>query len=130
MALILDNLKYTKDHEWIKVEGDVVTEGISDYAQNELSDIVMVELPQVGRKVKAGESVGTIEAVKAVAEMYTALSGEVIAVNEEVKMAPDLLNKDPYGKGWIFKVRLSDPAEVASLLSAADYNKLIGEKGH
>ncbi|MEO0226106.1 MAG: glycine cleavage system protein GcvH [candidate division WOR-3 bacterium] len=130
MALVLDNLRYTKDHEWVKVEGDIAIEGITDYAQTELSDIVMVELPQVGRKVKANESVGTIEAVKAVAELYSALSGEVVEVNEEAKNAPDLLNKDPYGQGWLFKIRISDPGELSGLMSAAEYNELIKTKGH
>jgi glycine cleavage system H protein len=130
MVVILDDLKYTKDHEWVKIEGDVGTEGITDYAQNQLSDIVMVELPQVGRKVKAGESVGTIEAVKAVAELYTAVSGEIIAVNEETKTAPDLLNKDPYGKGWLFKIKLSNPSETSGLMTAASYTKLASEAAH
>ncbi len=130
MVAILEDLKYTKDHEWVKIEGDTATEGLTDYAQNELSDIVMIELPQVGRKVKAGESVGTIEAVKAVAELYCALSGEVIAVNEEAKTAPDLVNKDPYGKGWLFKLKFANPEEIKGLLTAADYTKLAAEKAH
>jgi len=130
MVVILEDLMYTKEHEWVKVEGDIATEGITDYAQNELSDIVMVELPQIGRKVKAGESIGTIEAVKAVAEIYTALTGEIVAVNEEAKTAPDLLNKDPYGKGWLFRVKFSNPEEVKGLMNAADYTKLSTEKAH
>ncbi len=128
MSLILEELKYTKDHEWLKIEGEVATVGITDYAQNELSDIVMIELPPIGQQVKASESIGTIEAVKAVAEVYTALSGEIIEVNEAAKAAPDLLNKDPYGQGWLFKLKIADPAELNSLMGAADYNRLIGQK--
>ncbi len=128
MVLVLDDLKYSRDHEWVQIEGDIATEGITDYAQNELSDIVMIELPKVGRRVQAGESIGTIEAVKAVAELYTALSGEVIEVNEEAKNSPDLLNKDPFGKGWLFKIKLTNPTEINNLMNATDYKKLIGEK--
>ncbi len=128
MANIIDGVKYTKDHEWIKIEGDTATEGITDYAQSELSDIVMVEPPKVGRQIKAGEAVGTIEAVKAVSDLYAALSGQVIAVNEAVVKDPSLINKDPYGGGWLFKIKIENQAEVEKLLSPAQYREIIS--GH
>jgi len=128
MVKIPEDLKYTKDHEWIRVEGDVAVEGITDYAQSELSDIVMVELPEVGRVVKLGESIGVIEAVKAVADLYAAVSGEVVAVNEKIVATPQLINQDPYGEGWMVKIRMSNPSELDTILSPEDYQQLIGEK--
>ncbi|RKX69317.1 glycine cleavage system protein GcvH [candidate division WOR-3 bacterium] len=128
MVKIPEDLKYTKDHEWIRVEGDVAVEGITDYAQSELSDIVMVELPEVGRVVKLGESIGVIEAVKAVADLYAAVSGEVVAVNEKIVATPQLINQDPYGEGWMVKIRMSNPSELDTILSSEDYQQLIGEK--
>jgi glycine cleavage system H protein len=128
MANIIDGIKYSKDHEWIKIENDTATEGITDYAQSELSDIVMVEPPKVGRKMKAGEPVGTIEAVKAVSDLYAALSGEVIAVNEAVVKDPALINKDPYGEGWLYKIKIEDPSEIDALLTPQQYKDLIA--GH
>lgn len=125
MANIPQDLKYTKNHEWIKVEEDIATEGITDYAQSELSDIVMIELPQVGRQVKQGEVIGTIEAVKAVADLYAAVSGEIAAVNDQAIQAPDIINKEPYKNGWMIKIKLSDKAELDSLLDARVYQQLI-----
>lgn len=125
MANIIDSVKYTKEHEWLKVEGETAIEGLSDYAQSELSDIVMVELPAVGKKVKAGEPVGTIEAVKAVSDLYAGLSGEVTAVNDKVASDPALINKDPYGEGWLYKIKIEDPKEVDGLLSPEQYKELI-----
>ena len=125
MANVIDGVKYTKEHEWVKIEGDTATEGLSDYAQSELSDIVMVELPAVGKKVKAGEAVGTIEAVKAVSDLYAGLSGEVTQVNDKVVSDPALINKDPYGEGWLYKVKAEDPQEADSLLSPEQYKELI-----
>jgi glycine cleavage system H protein len=125
MAKIPDDLKYAKTHEWVKVAGPEVIIGITDYAQSELSDVVYVELPQPGKLVKTGEPFGTIEAVKAVSDLYAPVSGEITAVNTELKTAPDAVNKDPYGKGWMIKMKLSDPKELDSLLSAADYNQTI-----
>jgi len=125
MANIIDGVKYTKEHEWMKIEGEIATEGLSDYAQSELSDIVMVELPAVGKKVKAGEAVGTIEAVKAVSDLYAGLSGEVTAVNDKVTSDPALINKDPYGEGWLYKIKIEDPREVDGLLSPDQYKELI-----
>lgn len=128
MTKIMDNLKYTKDHEWVKLEGDIAIEGITDYAQSELSDIVMVEPPKVGRKVQTGEAVGTIEAVKAVSDLYAALSGEVLAVNEAVVKDPALINQDPYNRGWLYKIKITNPKEYEGLLTPAQYQELVA--GH
>lgn len=123
-----ENLKYTKEHEWVRVENDSIgVVGITDYAQSELGDIVYVELPQIGKQIKQLEPFGTIEAVKAVSDLFSPLSGEVIEVNEKLKDSPDLINKDPYGEGWIIKIRISDLSELNNLLSAEDYKKLIGK---
>ena len=128
MANVIDGVKYTKEHEWIKIEGDVAVEGLTDYAQSELSDIVMVELPSIGRKTKAGDAIGTIEAVKAVTDIYAGLSGEVTEVNEKVTTDPALVNKDPYGEGWLYKIKIEDVKEVDSLLSPEQYKELIEKK--
>ena len=122
-----DNLKYTKDHEWIRIEGETGTIGITDYAQGELGDVVFVELPPVGKSVKQHDTFGTIEAVKAVSDLYAPMSGSVTDVNAAVAAAPDAVNKDPYGKGWLVKVKLSIPAEAAGLLDAAAYRVLVGK---
>jgi len=123
MSLIPDNLKYTKDHEWAAVEGPVATVGITDHAQRELGDIVFVELPKVGATVKAGESFGTIEAVKTVAELYAPVSGKVTEVNNDLGADAGVINTDPYGKGWIVKIEVSDLGH--ELIDAAAYTKLI-----
>ena len=125
MANVIEGIKYTKDHEWMKIEGDNAVEGLSDYAQSELSDIVMVELPAVGKKIKAGEAVGTIEAVKAVSDLYAGMSGEVTEVNEKVVSDPALINKDPYGEGWLYKIKVEDPKEADNLLTPEQYKELI-----
>lgn len=122
-----ENLKYTKDHEWVMVDGDTGTVGITDYAQGELGDVVFVELPAIGRTVKQGESFGTIEAVKAVSDMYAPLSGSVLEVNKELEKTPEIVNKDPYGKGWMVKIRVANPADLSALLNAAAYKTLIGK---
>ncbi len=124
---IPEDLKYTKEHEWVKIEGEVATVGITDFAQSELSDIVYIEPPTVGQEVIQFEPCGTIEAVKTVADLYSPLSGEVIEVNEELESEPGLINNDPYGLGWIFKIRIKDPEEIKNLLSPDDYKKHIGE---
>ncbi|RKZ23082.1 glycine cleavage system protein GcvH [bacterium] len=124
---IPDGLYYSKDHEWIRVEGDIATEGITDYAQSELSDIVYVELPQVGRKVKKGEAIGTIEAVKTVADLYAAVSGEIVEVNENLKTSPQVVNSDPYGEGWMVKIKMENPDELKELMTADQYKKHIGQ---
>ena len=122
-----ENLKYTKDHEWIQIDGDTGLVGITDYAQGELGDVVFVEVPPVGKVVKAHDSFGTIEAVKAVSDLYAPVSGSVVAVNPELEKTPEIVNKDPYGKGWMVKIKLSNPAEVSGLLSATAYRELVGK---
>ena len=122
-----ENLKYTKDHEWVLVAGDTGTVGITDYAQGELGDVVFVELPAVGKTVKQGDSFGTIEAVKAVSDLYAPISGTVTEVNAELSKTPELVNKDPYGKGWMVKVKLANAADVGSLLAAPAYKALVGK---
>ena len=124
------DLKYTKTHEWIRTEGETATIGITDYAQGELGDVVFVELPQAGRVVKPEDSFGTIEAVKAVSDLFSPLSGEVIATNGELGGSPDLVNKDCYGAGWMIKIRLANPAELSGLLDAMAYEKLTQGGGH
>ena len=125
MANIIDGIKYSKEHEWVKLEGDIAVEGISDYAQSELSDIVMVEPPKVGVKVKAGDAIGTIEAVKAVSDFYACVSGEVVAVNDKVVKDPAIINKDPYNEGWIIKIKVEGKKEYDGLLDAEQYKELI-----
>jgi glycine cleavage system H protein len=124
--------RYTKAHEWIKVEGSVGTIGITDYAQNELGDVVFAELPKVGVTVKAGESFGTVESVKAVSEIYTPVSGEITEINSALVDAPENINKDPHGSAWLVRIRLSDPKELSSLMDAAAYEAYIAAeaKGH
>lgn len=122
-----ENLKYTKDHEWIRVEGDTGWIGITDYAQGELGDVVYVELPSAGAKLQQGKSFGTIEAVKAVSDLYAPIGGEVVESNNEVQSTPDLVNKDPYGRGWMVKLRISNPAELAALLDVESYKKLVAK---
>jgi glycine cleavage system H protein len=119
------DLKYAKSHEWIRVNGDVATVGISDHAQHELTDIVFVELPAVGRKVKAGESCAVVESVKTASDIYAPVSGEVVAANLELAQHPDLVNSAPYGEGWFFKIKLADPGELGRLLSPENYLKQI-----
>ena len=123
MSSIPENLKYTKDHEWALVDGGVATIGVTDHAQRELGDIVFVELPKVGASVKAGESFGTIEAVKTVAELYAPVSGTVEAVNGDLGADAGVINTDPYGKGWIIKIKVA--GDSGELISADEYKKLI-----
>jgi glycine cleavage system H protein len=118
-------LKYTKDHEWARVEGDVATIGITDYAQSELGDIVFIELPEIGRKTKQAESFGTIEAVKAVSDLFAPLSGEIIEINNTLTDQPEVINKDPYGEGWLVKIKFADQSEIANLLDKSKYEELI-----
>lgn len=119
--------KYTKEHEWIQVNGNTGTVGITDHAQEALGDIVFVELPKVGAKVEAGKSFGTVESVKAVSELYAPASGKVIAVNETLNQSPENVNKDAHG-AWMIKIELSNPSETAGLLSADDYSKFVAEE--
>jgi glycine cleavage system H protein len=120
------NLKYTEDHEWIRVEGDYGYVGITDYAQSNLGDIVFVEIETVGENLGKSEAFGNIEAVKAVEELYMPVSGEVVEVNPALEASPEVVNKDPYGEGWMIKVKLAEPAEVNDLMDADGYEKLIG----
>ena len=120
--------RYTKDHEWIKVPGDTGTIGITDYAQHELGDVVFVELPAAGTKITAGKTFGTIESVKAVSEIYAPVSGEVVETNTALTKAPETVNSDPHGAGWLVKIKLSNPAEVSGLMDAAAYQAFISEK--
>jgi len=118
-------LKYTKDHEWIKVEGNTGIVGVTDFAQGELGDIVFIEIETVGETLKKEEVFGTIEAVKTVSDMFMPVSGEVLEVNPELENAPDLVNKDPYGKGWMIKIKITDPSELSSLLTAEKYKEIL-----
>jgi glycine cleavage system H protein len=119
--------RYTKQHEWVDVSGDVATIGITDYAQHELGDVVFAELPKVGAKVEAGKSFGTVESVKAVSEIYAPVSGEVVEVNGELQNTPEKINSDAHGAAWLIKVRLANPAEVKGLMDAAAYEVFIVE---
>ncbi len=120
------DLKYTKEHEWVEVEGNIATVGITDYAQGELGDVVFVELPAIGAKIRFGDSFGTIEAVKAVSEIFSPVSGKVIEINSMLEEDPMIVNSDPYGDGWMIKVDMTDPSEMDQLLSSEDYLRLIG----
>ncbi len=122
------DLLYTKDHEWAKIEGDTARIGITHYAQDSLGEIVFVELPEVGRTIGAGGTFGSVESVKAVSDLFAPLSGTVTAVNKALVDTPETVNRDPYGDGWMIQVKLSDPAETASLLGPADYEKLLAEE--
>ncbi len=122
---IPDNLKYAKGHEWIRVEGNEAFVGISDYAQGELGDIVFVEIETVGETLEKGEVFGTIEAVKTVSDVYMPVSGEVLEVNPALENTPELVNKDPYGEGWMIRISMKDPSELEDLMDAEAYKKMI-----
>ncbi|MBU6169988.1 MAG: glycine cleavage system protein GcvH [Verrucomicrobia bacterium] len=119
------DLRYCASHEWIRLEGDIATVGISDHAQAELTDVVFVELPSIGRKVDAGDPTAVVESVKAASDIYAPIGGEVIEANNAVEADPSLVNTDPYGKGWIFKLRVKDPADAARLMDASAYQSHI-----
>ncbi|MFI5150763.1 MAG: glycine cleavage system protein GcvH [Bacteroidia bacterium] len=121
-----ENLKYTKDHEWVRVEGTTAIVGITDFAQSELGDIVYVEIETEGEELAHEAVFGTVEAVKTVSDLFMPLSGKVLEVNPELQSNPEGVNKDPYGKGWMIKIEMTDPAEISKLLSAADYKALTG----
>ena len=120
------NLKYTKDHEWVSIDGDIATIGITDFAQKELGDIVYVEVETLDQTLKQDEVFGTVEAVKTVSDLFLPLSGEIIEFNEALEVTPEVVNADPYGKAWMIKVKISDASEIEALLSSDDYKKLIG----
>ncbi|HXG24834.1 MAG TPA: glycine cleavage system protein GcvH [Chthonomonadales bacterium] len=122
---IPSDLKYTKTHEWVRVNGDIATIGITDYAQSELGDIVFLELPEAGRILAQDEVFGTVESVKAVSDLYSPVSGEVVEVNHAIVDATETVNEDPYGSGWMIRVRMSNPAELEELLSDRDYEREI-----
>ncbi len=119
-------LKYTKDHEWVRIEGDTVTVGVTDFAQGELGDVVFVEIETEGETLSQGETFGTIEAVKTVSDLFMPVGGEVTEVNEKLEDTPDIVNSDPYGDGWMVKIKMDDAAQADGLLSASDYEALIG----
>ena len=127
MSDIPEDLRYTEEHEWVRLEGDEVVVGITDHAQDALTDIVFVELPEVGTSVSVGDAFGSVESVKSVSEIFAPLSGELSAVNEALDDAPELINDDPYGTGWIVRMRLEDNGVLDDLLDAAGYRALLGE---
>lgn len=122
---VQEGLYYTKEHEWVKVDGDTGTIGISDHAQEELGDIVFVELPEEGEELSQGDAIGTIEAVKTVSDIYTPVSGEVIESNESLEEEAEKINQDPYGEGWIAKIKMSDKDEIDDLMSAEEYEDML-----
>ena len=126
MATYPENFRYTKEHEWVSVSGDVGTVGITDHAQSELGDIVFVDLPKPGTKVEHGKTIGSVESVKAVSDIYSPVTGEVVEVNETLAEKPETLNSDPHGDAWLVRIRLANPAEIDKLLSAADYRQYTG----
>ncbi|RYD83656.1 MAG: glycine cleavage system protein GcvH [Sphingobacteriales bacterium] len=127
MSNFPEELKYTKDHEWIRVEGDVATVGITDFAQGELGDIVYIEIETIGETLQHGDVFGTVEAVKTVSDLYMPLSGEVLELNDKLEGEPELVNRDAYGDGWMVKIRLNNASEVDNLLTAAGYRELVGK---
>jgi glycine cleavage system H protein len=120
-----EDFYFTKDHEWAQIKGETVTVGITDFAQKQLGDVVYVELPKVGTQLEFHQSIGVVESVKAVSDIYSPLSGEVVAVNEELNNSPELINQDPHGKGWIIRLKIKDETEVEKLMSASEYEKFI-----
>ena len=125
--MIPADLKYSKEHEWVNVDGDIATIGITDYAQGELGDIVFIELPDIGTKVKYMEPFGTIEAVKAVSDLFSPITGEIIEINILLESDAGIVNSDPYGEGWIIKVKIDDSSDLDQLMDAANYQELIGQ---
>ena len=128
MSENLEDLKFDKEHEWLRVEGDVATVGISDYAQEQLGEVVYLDLPSVGDSVIAGETFGEIESVKSVSELYSPVSGEIVEVNQDIDGAPETVNSDPYGAGWMIRVRLADPSQLGSLMTAEEYGTFVANE--
>jgi len=122
---ILDELYYTKEHIWVKIENDVATIGITDYAQSQLGDVVFIELPEVGREVESGEVIATVESIKAVSEIYSPLTGRIISINEDLVNEPSFINSDPYGDGWICDIQMKDLTEIEDLMTADDYRAYL-----
>lgn len=125
MTMYPEQFRYTKEHEWVRLEGDTGVIGITDHAQHELGDIVFVDLPKVGARVEAGQTLGSVESVKAVSDIYSPVTGEVTEINEALAEAPEKLNSDPHGEAWLAKMKIDDPAQVNALMSAADYQAYI-----
>jgi len=125
MSKTPNDLKYSKSHEWVKVEGDIATVGITHHAQDTLGDITFVELPKVGASIKNGAEAGVIESVKAASDLYSPVTGEVVSVNTELETAPEVINSDPYGKGWLYTVKISDKSEIDALMDASAYEKYL-----
>src|SRR4030042_5916794 len=123
-----DGYRYTKDHEWVSLEKDIATMGITDYAQDELGDIVYVEMPEIGTELTANDTFGVIESVKAVSDLFAPMSGEVIEINESLEEEPELVNEDPHGDGWMIKVKISDITEFDSLMTSEEYEEYIAEE--
>lgn len=126
MSTYPENFHYTKEHEWVRVDGPIGTVGITDHAQHELGDIVYVDLPAVGKAIEVGGAIGSVESVKAVSDIYSPVSGEVVEINETLAAAPEKLNADPHGEAWLVKIKLTAPDEIKQLLSSADYQSYIG----
>ena len=120
-----ENFRYTKDHEWVKIEGDTASVGITDFAQSQLGDVVFVELPEIGEELKSHQTLGVVESVKAVSDIYSPISGEVTEVNEGLNDDPEILNQDPHSKGWIIKLKIKDKSELDELMSASEYEKYL-----
>ncbi len=127
---IPSDLKYTESHEWVRIEGDVATVGITDFAQDQLGDVVFVDMPEVDTDVAKGDSIAEVESTKTVSDIYAPVSGTVVAVNEDLDGDEEQVNKDPYGKGWLFRIQLSNSGEVAALLDDVAYGKVVEEGGH
>jgi glycine cleavage system H protein len=130
MSNVPEELRYTKEHEWAKLEGDKARVGITAFAQEQLGDVVFVELPKVGAKITAMKTFGVVESVKAVSDLFAPLSGEVVEINAELPKKPEVVNADPYGKGWMIVIKLSNAKEWEGLMAAGDYEKFIAEAGH
>ena len=124
-----ENFRYTKEHEWVRVEGDTGVVGLTNHAQEQLGDIVYVDLPKAGTQLEQGKPLGSVESVKAVSDIYSPVSGEVIEVNDTLATAPEKLNSDPHGEAWLVRIKLSAPGEIQQLLSAGDYQKYVGAEG-
>lgn len=129
MSNIPENLRYSKDHEWVSVEGDVATIGITDYAQSSLGDVVYVDFPRAGDKFATHEAFGSVESVKAVSEIFTPVGGEVVEVNDGLNDAPESVNNDPYGDGWMVKVKMDNPGEADAMMSSAEYEEYLSSNG-
>lgn len=130
MSHLPEELKYLSTHEWARAEGDVITVGITDHAQDAMGDLVYIEVPELGQQLSAGEEAGVVESVKAASDIYAPVSGEIVAVNEGLEEEPELVNQDPYGDGWMFQIKVSDPGELDALLDAEAYQQQVDAEAH